>query len=284
MTDKNDSKKNDNPTEIENAAAGLTSKRLRFAEPDLHIKVGETIFKEYSGYICQWSEFIDAALASGMTEKTQSGEPIIELPGEPELPGGPQEWERIRSLMAPRSSEKITAETIDVVLSWFSYLESKQGLSACDDSARNDVLAASISPFDWDSFTAKFQRSIRYNLPESKMACATVLSNFLKTVNSQSGPSDPKRIEEIICCMQNDADVRDALWPTLKTLVPTYFPEIPVEELVRNDLLFLIIFEGIQKCPPPPPKWRCRCGENNSNAVRTCTRCYEPKDRPYYTY
>jgi len=251
MTDNNDNKDNDNPTETENATAGLTSTRLRSAQPDLLLKVGDTIFQEYSQHICLWSDFIDAALASGMKE-TQQGDEPIELPFEK-----PEEWAMVRSLMAPGSSEKITGDNIDVVLPWFSYLESKQGLSVCDDFALQDM-AEEEAPFDWEAFTAKLQRSIQYNLPKSKMECATCLDKFLETVDSSNGPSDPKRIADIIVCMKNDYDFRGALWPALKAFLPTYLYEIPDEELLGENLLSVVIFEAIRI--RNPPNRRCSCG------------------------
>ena len=138
-------------------------------EPDLVIVVGGTKFHEFSQDVCRWSGYCRGALANGMKEAENQKLTFDD--------GKPEEWEWVRAFMAPRSTEKITAENVDVVLAWFSVLEAAQGLAECDDfvASSMDDIVTPRSLVQGDALDA-LEESIEYGLPKSKAKAMAFLS------------------------------------------------------------------------------------------------------------
>ena len=230
-------------------------------EPDLTVVVGGTVFQEYSQLVCSWSSRFDAALASGM-EETQTK--TFQFPDR-----HPDEWEWIKAYMAPRSSEIITADNVDMALSWFAELMARKGLEECDTFVASTVDAPATStskfsfgsgpaPIFWnspelDATLTSLEKSITYSLPNSKAKCATFLSAFLDDSSRRSynkpKPDEIGLVQRLILCVQNDAGCRETLWGSLQQHLPTCLRETPQEVLLKNELFHVIMFQALQLIP-----------------------------------
>ena len=219
-------------------------------EPDLIIVVGGTEFHEFSQDVCRWSGYCRGALAHGMAE-VETKKLTFES-------GNPEEWEWVRAFMAPRSTEKITAENVDVALVWFSDLNAAQGLAECDDfvvASLNSKLGFDGSGFGsfgpqnrlvlGDALDA-LEKSVQYGLPKSKVKAMNEAKFLLKTIRSLGNSEGVAEVERIISLVERDADCRETLWssPTaLKDLVTPSLPnEINEEQLLGNELRSTIVY------------------------------------------
>jgi hypothetical protein len=207
-------------------------------EPDVTIVVGGVEFKELGSFLCYWSEYFSAALASGMKETETKH---FEFPDR-----DPEEWEWIISLMVPMSKVKLTKEKLDVALSWFDELCCPVGLEECDRILCEETLeqlAREVRSGEYDLETTAslldvLDTAVRYQLHHSKKRCLERLGNVLPQ-SGQNRTVDLKMLERIVSLIKVDEECKNGLKHPLKDFWPQTMSMSDEQEevLIQNGML-----------------------------------------------
>ena len=209
--------------------------------PDVTVIVGNEEFEEYSRELCCWADYFYAAVRSGM-EETRTLK--FEFPHR-----DPEEWKLIRSLMKPFATEKVTADNMDVALSWFDELRCEHGLKECDRVLNRTILSI-IHPQkqttvdresmieNVDHFLDTLSRSIQYGLEQSKQSC---IATLVRVIEEAPKALNEERLKALLSCVRDDDDSSNILWVSLSRHLPGALANKSKEERLENVCLPALI-------------------------------------------
>lgn len=264
-------------------------KRLRSADPDVTLIVGDKTFSHYSAILCNCSDYFDAMLSSTMKEGQTKR---IEFPDKT-----PDEWELVYSFIGAPATTDLTQDNLPMLVPWFSVLQMKEWLSRSDwvlsqlltqhqqdflkfitVSTTNRPRQGSTSSAFGDAPTPtpcqrgidlldvvmdKLELSLQYNLQSSRdMGLSVVkysLQNYLFFFTEQS--------LRCLVTMLHDDMAREELWPSIMPYLHESVRNMEPEDLIGCPLLpnlllvqgnWLLerqnVFTSLSNQPPPPSR------------------------------
>lgn len=248
-------KRDESPTATAGEEEESCPKRLRSMSPDVKVVVGsgdnKKIFHHYAAILCNSSEYFDVALSSSFKEGTTR---VLEFPDK-----DPHEWEQVVDFfhLPAESTEKITIESIGMLVPWFSELRMTGWLAVCDKVLVNDVLherdsfkalgdgmtckkraaATAIihNVLDKLSVAVAYQHALVSSLEEGLSFLDNVFEKYIYYF-------DPEAIGNVIDMLKYQ-DVWNRLWPRVRLHLPSIVRDAKREELVDNPLLEQVLHQ-----------------------------------------
>jgi len=230
-------------------------KRLRSADPDVKVIVGEKTFLHYSTLLCNCSDYFDAMLSSEMKEGQTK---IIKFPDK-----DPTEWEQVYQFIGSPAATDLNEENLSMLVPWFSELRMVEWLSRSDrvlkdcmivhkkdfddmirrtrQSGNNDVnLGTNIV----EKVLDKVELCVFYELPSSLSEGLSFLDRILKEYLFFF---DQSCIDRLLDILRKDAP-RECLWPSIKPRLQFKVQEMEPELLIENPLLGNVLLLEAKLC------------------------------------
>jgi hypothetical protein len=207
---------------------------------DVVVTVGSTRFEECSSFLRCWSGYFEDELSRD-PEMTQ-----FEFPNK-----DPKEWELLKSVFNPFSTDSISKDNYPVLLPWLSKLRYEAGLLETDNVILTEIVEPLIakeesqrSPEMVNDIVTVLEHCIAWNRDIPRDRCIIFLQQVL---DDPSQPFSGNAIRRIVRLLNKDAACQLSLWQMVRYYMPadlaenTSFPKDRVILMADNPMLLDVI-------------------------------------------